>query len=148
MPPSPFPPPARPEIDWRALHRIDEAMRQEVNATLVRLHNITSSEYAALSALARAAPGTPLRLNELVDATSLSQSSVSRLVDRLVEGELVERHPCPDDRRGIHASITAHGFEVALRARISYLSALRQAREALANDRELAPYTARLFGDP
>ena len=45
-------------------------------------------------------PTRALRMQELADAILLSKSGLTRLVDRM-EGEgLVERRPCPDDRRG------------------------------------------------
>jgi len=50
-----------------------------------------------------------LRLQELAQVIGLSQSGLTRLLDRMGEAGLVERKPCPDDRRGAYAVITPEG---------------------------------------
>ena len=51
------------------------------------------------AALPRAAPDHRLRMSELARSVLLSQSGVTRLVDRLEARGLVVREPCPEDRR-------------------------------------------------
>lgn len=50
-----------------------------------------------------------LRLQELAEVIGLSQSGLTRLLDRMCEAGLVDREPCPDDRRGAYAIITPEG---------------------------------------
>ncbi|MCB9076043.1 MAG: MarR family transcriptional regulator [Anaerolineaceae bacterium] len=59
-----------------------------------------------------------LRLQELAEAINLSQSGLTRLLDRMAEAGFVERRPCATDRRGAYAIITPIGkgkLEVATR---------------------------------
>jgi DNA-binding MarR family transcriptional regulator len=51
----------------------------------------------------------PIRLGELNRHVLLSQPALSRLVDRLVERGLVERHADPADGRGVRLSLTGTG---------------------------------------
>jgi DNA-binding MarR family transcriptional regulator len=51
----------------------------------------------------------PLRLSELNRHVLLSQPALSRLVERLAERGLVERHADPADGRGVRLSLTAAG---------------------------------------
>jgi len=49
------------------------------------------------------------RAQELADAVHLSQSALSRLIDRLARNGLVERCLCDNDRRGIFITLTDAG---------------------------------------
>jgi DNA-binding MarR family transcriptional regulator len=69
------------------------------------------NEYDVLFTLSRC-PSGGLRLNELNDHVLLSQSSLSRLVERLEKRGLVERTPAPDDGRGILIKLTGAGWEL------------------------------------
>jgi DNA-binding MarR family transcriptional regulator len=66
------------------------------------------NEYDVLFTLSRCPSGW-LRLNELNDNVLLSQSSLSRLVDRLEKRGLVERQPAPNDGRGVLLKLTEDG---------------------------------------
>lgn len=48
-------------------------------------------------------------MSDLAAQTSMSTSGITRLVDRLERDGLVERRPCPSDRRGFLAVVTAAG---------------------------------------
>lgn len=62
-----------------------------------------------------------LRLQELAEAIGLSQSGLTRLLDRMGEAGLVAREPCADDRRGALAVITPEGKTVLEQAAPTYL---------------------------
>jgi DNA-binding MarR family transcriptional regulator len=66
------------------------------------------NEYDVLFTLSRCPSGW-LRLNELNDHVLLSQSSLSRLVERLEKRGLVDRMPAPDDGRGVLLKLTEEG---------------------------------------
>ncbi len=57
---------------------------------------------------------TGCSLSAVADFIGLSLPAMSRLVDGLVEQQLMERRPCDDDRRHVRLSVTPAG-EVALR---------------------------------
>jgi DNA-binding MarR family transcriptional regulator len=73
--------------------------------------NIALNEYDVLFTLSRCPSGW-LRLNELNDHVLLSQSSLSRLVERLEKRGYVERMPAPDDGRGVLVRLTEDGREL------------------------------------
>ena len=54
-------------------------------------------------------PHGKFRMQELADAVHSTQSTVSRVVARLEDEGLACRAMCPDDRRGIFASLTEAG---------------------------------------
>jgi DNA-binding MarR family transcriptional regulator len=55
------------------------------------------------------APDQRLRLSELADRVLLSRSHLTRLLDRLEKNALLQRQPCPTDRRGTFAVLTEAG---------------------------------------
>lgn len=66
--------------------------------------------FELLLRLARS-PGRRLRMSDLAAQTSLTPSGLTRAVDRLEAAGLVERTPCPSDRRGAFAALTPKGLE-------------------------------------
>jgi DNA-binding MarR family transcriptional regulator len=81
----------------RALH--DEFPRGELSLT----------EYDVLYTISRQ-PDRTIRLRDLRRQVLLTQPSVSRLVDRLVERGLVGKCPEPDDARGSLVRLTDEGY--------------------------------------
>jgi DNA-binding MarR family transcriptional regulator len=69
-----------------------------------------------LAALRRA--GTPYELNptQLVRATLLSSSGMTKRLDRMEAAKLIERRPDPHDRRGTLVRLTRRGRSVIDRA--------------------------------
>jgi DNA-binding MarR family transcriptional regulator len=53
--------------------------------------------------------GRKFRPQDLAEAVHLSQSALSRLVDRLARHGLVERCGCDEDRRGVYVVLTGAG---------------------------------------
>ncbi|MFI5336043.1 MAG: MarR family winged helix-turn-helix transcriptional regulator [Opitutales bacterium] len=70
--------------------------------------------YEVLHALAEA-PDQHLRMCELAARAQLSRSGLTRLVDRLEQEKLIERISCPQDRRVLHAQLTAPGARLVRR---------------------------------
>ena len=62
-------------------------------------------------------PEDKFRAQELADAVHLSQSALSRLIDRLEKHGLVERSLCGEDRRGIYVNLTEAGLRASRRGR-------------------------------
>ncbi|MEU2349129.1 MarR family transcriptional regulator [Modestobacter sp. NPDC049651] len=54
----------------------------------------------------------PLNLVQLTEALGVTVSTTSRLVDRLVAADLVDRRPSEVTRREISLTLTAHGADV------------------------------------
>ena len=88
---------------WRGFLRVHAALVHELDRELEETHGLPLTHYEVLLYL-ESAPGHRLRMAELASSVLLSQSGVTRLVDRLERDGLVAREPCPDDRRGLLAS--------------------------------------------
>jgi len=85
----------------RVSRRLDEELRLE--------HDLSIAEYDTLLTLALA-PGRRMRMGPLAERVILSKSGVTRLIDRLVGDELVERSACLADARGAEAVLTDRGL--------------------------------------
>jgi DNA-binding MarR family transcriptional regulator len=108
---------------WQAYLQIHAAVIRLLEATLQKEKGLPLLWYDTLDALI-GAPYKSLRLQELAEAINLSQSGLTRLLDRMAETGLVERRPCPNDRRGLFAAITPAGEELLAQARPIYQQVL------------------------
>jgi MarR family 2-MHQ and catechol resistance regulon transcriptional repressor len=79
-------------------------------ATQYAQHGLAPAEFEVLVRIART-PGQALRMSDLAAQTLLTTSGITRVVDRLERDGLVDRRPCPTDRRGSLAAITADGLK-------------------------------------
>lgn len=55
----------------------------------------------------------PYRMRELGGVLRLAKSSLTELVDRTAQRDLVQRSPDPDDRRAVQVALTPQGSELA-----------------------------------
>ncbi|BCW63583.1 MarR family winged helix-turn-helix transcriptional regulator [Paenarthrobacter sp. TYUT067] len=95
---------------WESLFRSQVAVMRKLQSGPA-FKALPVKEYDVLFTLSRC-PSGQLRLNEINDKVLLSQSSLSRLVDRLEKRGLVERTIAPDDGRGVLLSLTEAGSEL------------------------------------
>ncbi|MEO3942653.1 MarR family winged helix-turn-helix transcriptional regulator [Paenarthrobacter nicotinovorans] len=95
---------------WESLFRSQVAVMRKLQSGPA-FKNLPVKEYDVLFTLSKC-PSGQLRLNEINDKVLLSQSSLSRLVDRLEKRGLVERTAAPDDGRGVLLSLTETGSEL------------------------------------
>lgn len=118
----------RPELDTAALGLFGRLFRctrladDRLSEGLAG-HALQRGWFDILAALRRA--GAPYELNptELMRATLLSSGGTTKRLDRMVEADLVERRPDPDDRRGTRVRLTARGratIDRALEAHIAH----------------------------
>lgn len=54
--------------------------------------------------------GKPIKMQTLKERMLERSPNATRLMDKLVDKELIERLPCPNDRRVVHINITAQGL--------------------------------------
>ena len=90
---------------WRGLLRSHAAVVRDLDAELRAGHDLSLHEYEVLLTLAGAPEGR-MRMSDLATAVVLSQSGLTRLVDRLVRDGFVVRRRCDGDRRGLNAELT------------------------------------------
>ena len=96
---------------WRAFLRAHSAMLRRISADLHEADLPPLPWYDVLAAL-KDAPENRLRQVELAERVLLSNSGMSRLLDRLEKAGLVERVTCPGDRRSFHIQLTGEGEEM------------------------------------
>src|SRR5690348_5447163 len=122
---------------WRTITASHAAAFAALERELGSRHGLGVTEFEVLERLAERAD-RKFRAQELAEAVHLSQSALSRLIDRLARAELVERCLCDMDRRGIYVTITEAG-------RQRHAEAAPTHREVLARvlpDQLLAPLCA------
>lgn len=104
---------------------------------------LVGSDCDVMMRLARS-PGHRLRMTELAAQTMLSNSGLTRVVDRLEKLGLVQRHRHDDDRRVIYASLNEDGLaKVAAMVPLVGCTIERYIVDVLDPD-ELATFTASL----
>jgi DNA-binding MarR family transcriptional regulator len=96
-----------------------------LDAELEREHGLPLTSYDVLIQLSLA-PDRRLRMSELADAIVLSRSGLTRLVDRLERGGLVERERGEADSRQVYARLTDRGFEVLEEATPTHIAGIKE----------------------
>jgi DNA-binding MarR family transcriptional regulator len=109
---------------WRGMLRAHADLVNGLDAELRAAHELSLHEYEVLLVLA-GAPEQRMRMSDLAAAVVLSQSGLTRLVDRLVLAGSVERVRCESDRRGLNAELTAAGRMRFAEARPTHLAGIR-----------------------
>ena len=104
--------------------RTHAALVRDLDAELHARHSLSLHEYEVLLTLADAPDGR-MRMSELAAAVVLSQSGLTRLIDRLVRDGSVARIRCEGDRRGQNAELTDAGRRRYLEARATHLAGVR-----------------------
>jgi len=74
-------------------------------------HGLAGTDFDALIRLARS-PGRRLRMCDLAAQMALSNSGITRIVDRLERRQLVRREVPPGDRRSFQVALTSAGHDL------------------------------------
>jgi len=112
-------------VAWRGLVRSTTGLLAMLDNELQAEHGLSLGDYEVLVLLSEA-PGRAIRMSELAEQLRLSPSGMTRRIDGLVKGGLVERRPCPSDRRGSNAVLTPRGFETLQAAAPTHLRGVRE----------------------
>ena len=80
------------------------------NALKLKPYNLTEQQFNILRIL-KGQNGDPVTVRLLMERMIDKMSNASRLVDKLLDKGLVERHPCKTDRRQVDITITKKGLE-------------------------------------
>jgi DNA-binding MarR family transcriptional regulator len=109
---------------WRGFLRAHSAIVRDLDDELREAHDLSLHEYEVLLLLGGAVEQR-MRMSDLAAAVLLSQSGLTRLVDRLVRAGSVERTRCAEDRRGLNAQLTEAGRARLEHARPTHLRGIR-----------------------
>jgi DNA-binding MarR family transcriptional regulator len=110
---------------WSELEDRHATVRDSLERALEREHRISLSEYEVLRRLAESPEGHR-RIQELAEEIHLSQSALSRLVQRLEVDGYVSRKVCDFDRRGVFACVTDAGRKAQAEAHPTHVSVLAE----------------------
>jgi DNA-binding MarR family transcriptional regulator len=99
-----------PVVDvWRQMSACHSATCAALERELGARHGLGISDFEVLDRLVEAEQHHA-RAQDLAEQVHLSQSALSRLVDRLARHGLVQRFTCDMDRRGIYVQLTDAGL--------------------------------------
>lgn len=106
---------------WLNISHIQMKIDHELEVALMDKHDLTLKEFYLLYHLF-IADDQQLRLQDLPELVDLSQSAVSRLVNRLEEKtcKCLERSTCEGDRRGFFTRLTVKGNRQVKKCIVTY----------------------------
>lgn len=113
------------QVSWRAFLQGAARLIEGLNRQLERDAGLSVSEYEMLSRLSET-PGRTLRMSDLAIGLVHSRSRLTHTVGRLESRALVERRPCPDDRRGVNCVMTDAGYELLVGTAPGHVRAVRE----------------------
>jgi DNA-binding MarR family transcriptional regulator len=111
---------------WRDQQRIYLETAAALDRALEQQFDLGLSEFEILD-LVWEAKTEECAMRDIVDLTPMTQSALSRVVDRLTRAGLVERKECSYDRRSMFVGLTAEGQRVHGDARAVYREMLSAA---------------------
>jgi DNA-binding MarR family transcriptional regulator len=110
---------------WRAFMEAHARVTGQLARELQTEEGLQLTWYDVLVQLSEA-PDRSLRMQELADRVLLSQSGLTRLIDRLQGEGYVERLRCNEDGRGTFAHLTPAGLEALRRTYPTHLRGVRE----------------------
>jgi DNA-binding MarR family transcriptional regulator len=110
---------------WRSYLQSHASIVRVLDAELVAAHGMTARDYEVLLYLAQA-PERKLPMSALAESTMLTRSGITRLIDGLVDCELIERVSCPNDARVSYAHLTDAGYAKLREAGVTHVASIRQ----------------------
>ena len=125
---------------WEALFRAQVSVLRQLNSEFPS-DQLSFNEYDVLFNLSRQSE-RKLRLRDLNRHLLLTQPSVSRLVDRLVERGLVVKEADPGDGRGTIVCLTDPGHDLFRRVAVIHAESIRRRVGGALDAEELAQLTA------
>jgi DNA-binding MarR family transcriptional regulator len=109
---------------WKRLVAVVELLPGVLDAQLQRDADLSHFEYYVLAMLSEA-PGRTLRMTHLASATNATLPRLSHVVARLERRGLVERLPCPEDRRATNAHLTDDGWKKVVATAPGHVATVR-----------------------
>jgi DNA-binding MarR family transcriptional regulator len=132
------------ELDaWQGLLHAHEKVTKQLDAELRDEHSIGLGDYDVLVRLARA-PDGQLKMTELARRAMLAPSSLTRVMDRLVDCRLVLRDRSTDDNRVVIARLSDAGRARVRAASRTHLRGIRAHFTSHLSDEQLRDVAAAL----
>jgi MarR family transcriptional regulator, 2-MHQ and catechol-resistance regulon repressor len=118
--------------------RLVEAHSQlgkQLGRSLTQQVGISHATFEVLLRISRA-DGGQVSMSSLAQQVALTGGGVTKLIDRMITAGLVERVPCPTDRRVSFAALTPEGRDTLRRATVVHAADLRRVFDGF-NEQEL-----------
>ena len=109
---------------WVRLAAVLELLPTALDSQLRRDAELTHFDYYVLAMLSEA-PERTMRMAKLAASTTATLARLSHVVQRLETRGLLERGPCPGDRRATNARLTAAGWQKVQQAAPGHVSFVR-----------------------
>lgn len=122
---------------WRALIQVTTGVLGVLDNELQAEHGLSLGEYEVLVHLSEE-PQHSVRMTDLARRLHLSPSGITRRIDGMQRAGLVERVPCPSDRRGSNAVLTADGLRRLNEAAPTHVRGVRAHFIDQLSEREIA----------
>lgn len=106
-----------------AFHSIEGTLQEQVES-----HGISFSEFAVLEVLLHKGP---LPIGEVGEHVLLTSGSMTYVVDKLEEDNLIRRRRCAEDRRIIYAELTEQGHELIAEIFSEHATLIRRLMDGL-----------------
>lgn len=110
---------------WVRVVAVLELLPNALDAQLRRDSDLTNFDYYVLAMLSEA-EGRTLRMTALAAQTNAALARLSHVVRRLEERGLVERVPCPEDKRATNARLTQAGMVKVVEAAPGHVANVRE----------------------
>lgn len=109
---------------WVQLAAVMELLPRALDAQLERDQGLTHFDYFTLAMLSEAEHRT-LRMTTLAGLTAATLPRLSRVINKLADLGLVERRPCPGDRRATNVVLTDRGWQKVVAAAPGHVDTVR-----------------------
>lgn len=94
--------------EWRSIQSAYFRTAGAIDRELESRFDIGLNEFEILDLVADSMESS-CRMKQLGERTPMTQSAMSKVVDRLQKAGLVTRQSCPDDRRSLYLELTGAG---------------------------------------
>jgi MarR family transcriptional regulator, 2-MHQ and catechol-resistance regulon repressor len=115
---------------WVVLNRAVRAVAEHARRDIER-HGLHPTAFAVLEVLHHKGP---LLVGEVGSRVLLTSGSTTYVLDKLAERGLVERTPCPHDRRAMYVELTERGRELIAQVFPEHAAAIRHAMAGLTTE--------------
>ncbi|WP_426302054.1 MarR family winged helix-turn-helix transcriptional regulator [Arthrobacter sp. R-11] len=110
---------------WRSIQDAYFRTSCAIDRALEAKFDIGLNEFEILDLVAESSD-TACRMKALGERTPMTQSAVSKVVDRLEKAGLLARHSCADDRRSLFLELTDAGRALHQQAAVEHRALLKE----------------------
>lgn len=116
---------AQEQEAWRAWIAATLLLQDRLGRDMQEQHGLSFADYEILVQLSEH-PDRRMRMSDLAERTLSSRSRLTHQVARMEQAGLVTRERCEDDRRGMYAILTDHGWRAIVEAAPDHVASVRR----------------------